>query len=180
MLSYTVTSDIKLAVPRPVLDGPKLFKLLNSDRKFFGYYLPWVKFTKTATDEIKFLQSTNKHLGTGDSLNLIIWFKEQIAGMISFNHFEKSRNSADIGYWLGKDFQGKGIITQAVKGLCDLGFQDYDLNRIIIVAAIDNKPSNAVAQHTGFHLEGTLRQNEPLDDGFHDENIYSFLKDEWK
>lgn len=176
MLSYQVTSDIILAVPRPQKDAPELFRLLDKHRQSFEYYLPWLSFTKDYHDEVRFLQSTNQHLGTGDSLNLVIWSKKQIAGMISFNHFDHTRDSADIGYWLGKEFQGQGIVTQAVIGICKLGFESYDLNRIIIQAATDNVASNAVAKRAGFKLEGTLRQNEKLHDGFHDENIYSYLK----
>nr|WP_246013825.1 GNAT family protein [Companilactobacillus suantsaicola] len=69
-------------------------------------------------------------------------------------------------------------MTQAVKCMANLGFEDYGLNRVIIQAAVDNKASNAVAKKAGFILEGTLRQNELLDDGFHDENLYSLLKED--
>ena len=178
VLSCKVSADIKLAVPRPEIDGPKLFKLLDGQREYFEYYLPWLKLTKVADDEVEFLQMTNRHMGKNDSLNLIIWYQNEIAGMISFNHFDHLRASADIGYWLGKKFQGKEIMTQAVKCMANLGFEDYGLNRVIIQAAVDNKASNAVAKKAGFILEGTLRQNELLDDGFHDENLYSLLKED--
>lgn len=178
MLSCKVSDEIKLAVPRPKIDGPKLFKLLDGQREYFEYYLPWLKLTKVANDEVEFLQMTNRHMGMNDSLNLVIWYQNEIVGMISFNHFDHLRASADIGYWLGKKFQGKGIVTRAVQCFANLGFEDYGLNRVIIQAAVDNEASNAVAKRAGFILEGTLRQNELLDDGFHDENLYSLLKED--
>lgn len=178
MLSCKVSDDIKLAIPRPKIDGPKLFKLLDEQREYFEYYLPWLQLTKVASDEVEFLQMTNRHMGTNDSLNLVIWYQNEIAGMISFNHFDHLRASADIGYWLGKKLQGKGIVTRAVKCIANLGFEDYGLNRVIIQAAVDNEASNAVAKRAGFILEGTLRQNELLDDGFHDENLYSLLRED--
>lgn len=176
MLSYQVNPDIVLAMPRPQKDAPILFKLLDTHRQSFEYYLPWLSLTGDYHDEVRFLEQTNRHLGQGDSLNLVIWFKHQIVGMISFNHFDHTRDSADIGYWLGQEFQGQGIVTKAVKGLCQLGFESYDLNRIIIQAATDNEASNRVAKNAGFTFEGIMRQNEKLHDGFHDENIYSLLR----
>ncbi|HIY93665.1 GNAT family N-acetyltransferase [Companilactobacillus sp. HBUAS56275] len=178
MLSCKASDNIKLAIPRPKIDGPKLFNLLDKQREYFEYYLPWLKLTKVVNDEVEFLQMTNRHMGTNDALNLVIWYQNEVAGMISFNHFDNLRASADIGYWLGREFQGKGIMTKAVKCFVNLGFEDYGLNRIIIQAAVDNETSNAVAKRAGFIFEGTLRQNELLDDVFHDENLYSLLKND--
>ena len=179
MLYYQVTDDVKLAVPRPAIDGPKIFELLDSNREEFLYYLPWLEELKTPSDEVKFLENTNKHFGNIESANLVIWYKDQIAGNISFNFIDDIRDSSDIGYWLGKDFHGKGIATQAVKGMCHIGFTDYQLNRLIIKAAVENEASNAVAKRAGFTLEGIARENEKLKDGFHDENIYSLLRREF-
>lgn len=182
MLSQTVSSKIQLAMPRPLLDGPVIFKLLNNHRQDFQYYLPWIESIKSSQDEINLLKEANQKFSNSDavSLNLVIWYEKQIAGMISFNFFDLIRSSADIGYWLSPEFRGHGIVTKAVKGMCDLGFQDFGFNRIVIKIAVDNKMSNAVAKRAGFTLEGILRQNERLDDGYHDENIYSLLRKEWK
>lgn len=176
MLDYTVSSKIKLALPRPELDGPVLFDLLNQHRTSFEYYLPWIQFTQKPEDEISFLKLTNQHFGNAESLNLVIWYQEKIAGMISFNSINKIRNSADIGYWLTPEYRGHGVVTQSVQAICKIGFEDYGLNKIIIQAAVDNVSSNAVAKRAGFILEGISRQNEKLADGYHDENVYSLLR----
>src|SRR5438128_1846826 len=41
-----------------------------------------------------------------------------------------NRRSAELGYWLGEPFWGRGIATQAVKALCAYGFSTLDLVRI--------------------------------------------------
>ncbi|HIW72182.1 MAG TPA: GNAT family N-acetyltransferase [Candidatus Levilactobacillus faecigallinarum] len=179
MLAHQVTSRIQLAVPRPALDGPDLFALLAKEPDYYARYLPWVAQTTTAADEVAFLQQTNRHLGQGTSLNLVILVAGVTAGMISCNRFDQLNQSADIGYWLGRAYQGQGIMTTAVKGLCDLVFSDYAVNRLVIRAAVENTASNAVAQRAGFQPEGILRQNEKLADGFHDEQQYSYLKTDW-
>jgi len=179
MLGYQVTSKIGLALPRPTLDGPQLFDLLAADRSAFTRYLPWVAGVKTAADEVAFLRRTNEHFGREESLNLVIVVDGTVAGMISYNQFDHANHSADIGYWLGTAFRGRGIMTQALASLCDLGFQDYGLNRLEIRAAVDNLASRAVAERAGFQAEGVLRQHEKLVDGYHDEQVYGYLRATW-
>lgn len=169
-----------LALPRPHLDAPALFALVEDDREGLEQLLPWVSETKKAEDEEGILKRVLAHFGTGGSLNLVIHYNGFPAGMIGFNSFHTVNRSADIGYWLGRDFRGKGIVCRAVAGLCEIGFEEYGLNKIMIRAATDNQSSNAVAERAGFHLDGTLRCDELLIDGFHDSNEWSLLKSEWK
>ncbi|GEO68504.1 GNAT family N-acetyltransferase [Levilactobacillus acidifarinae] len=180
MLTYQVTPEIALAMPRPVKDAPALFALIDQDRETLGRYLPWVATTHTVADETAFLRVVNQHLGQGTSLNLVVWLPQQPVGMISCNRFDSANHSTDIGYWLGASFRGQGIMTQAVRGMCDLAFRDYDLNKVIIRAAVDNLASNAVARRAGFQPEGRLRQNERLADGYHDDYQYGLLREEWR
>ncbi|KRL98985.1 GNAT family N-acetyltransferase [Liquorilactobacillus satsumensis] len=180
MFSYEVSKNLRLALPRPIKDAPGLFALVDADRANLRRFLPWVDALKNAQDEENFLKHVKLNYAKEKSLNLVIWERQTIAGMISFNQFNQTNQSADIGYWLGKPSRGKGIITAAVQGICELGFLEYDLNRIIIRAAVDNQPSNAVAKRTGFRLEARLVQNEKLLDGFHDENQYVLLQAEWE
>ncbi|MFD1440964.1 GNAT family N-acetyltransferase [Lacticaseibacillus hegangensis] len=178
MFSYVVDDELQLAIPRPALDAGPLYTLIAADRSTFERYLPWVKDTQTAADEQAALTLFNQHFGVGKSANLVLVVAGQPAGMISFNGFYPNR-SADIGYWLGQPFRGHGVMHRAVMGMCALGFSEYGLNKIVIRAAVENQASNAVAKEATFHLDGTLRQDEQLLDGFHDENVWSKLKSEW-
>ncbi|KRM96305.1 acetyltransferase [Liquorilactobacillus aquaticus DSM 21051] len=179
-MAYKVDSDFFLAIPRPDKDAARLFQLIDMDRVSFRKFLPWVDAIKSYKNEEDFLAKVNINFGKGISLNLVIWYQQEIVGMISFNHLNKLDDSADIGYWLGKNYRRRGLMTKAVKGICNIGFSEYALNRIVIRAAIDNVDSNAVAKKEGFTHEGILRKGEKLLDGYHDENIYSLLQDEWR
>ena len=90
-------------------------------------------------------------------MNLVLWYRDEPVGMISFNHFRPSDESGDIGYWLKKSVRGRGLAHQAVLAMCRIGFEEYGVNKVIIRAAVDNSPSNAVAQKAGFHHDGTRR-----------------------
>ena len=85
MLTYNVDSEIKLALPRPEIDGPKLFALIQASPNL-GDFLPWVKLTKVAADEENFLRQCNEHWAKGRSLNLVIHYRNQVAARTSHTH----------------------------------------------------------------------------------------------
>lgn len=180
MFKYQVDNEVFLAIPRPEIDAKPLFKLVDDSRQQLEPWLPWVSNMKSFKDEEEFLFSAMKHFGTGYSLNTVIIFKNQAAGMISFNKFRAMDQSTEIGYWLGTKFVGNGIMHRAVSGMCDIGFSDYKVHKIEIRAAVENQRSNHVAQKAGFNLDGLVRANELLSDGFHNENIWTLLSNEWK
>lgn len=181
MFSYQIDDQVALALPRPENDSQPLFELIDHSRKNLATWLPWVPKIQTAADEKNFLQMVLLHFAQEKSLNTVIYYQSQPAGMISFNHFRQLDQSADIGYWLGDRFTGQNIMHRAVCGICQLGFSDYQLNKIVINAAVENTRSNQVAQNTSFKLDGVLRANELLLDGrFHDENHWSLLQSEWQ
>ena len=174
MLSYVIDDDFKLALPRPRLDSAPLFAIIDQERDDIGRFLPWANGLKTEAEEAAFLRSVNDHFGREESMNLVLWYRDEPVGMISFNHFRPSDESGDIGYWLKQAVRGHGLMHR-----CQIGFEEYGVNKVIIRAAVDNAPSNAVAKKAGFHHDGTHRAGEKLADGFHDENEYSLLRSEW-
>ncbi|QBP18597.1 GNAT family N-acetyltransferase [Acetilactobacillus jinshanensis] len=180
MFTYQINHDVSLAIPNPRRDAEPLFNLINNNRDWYKQWLPWVDYIKSVTGEIIYLHRCLVDFANERSLNAIIMDKGKIAGMISFNGFRQLDHSADIGYWLGLPYQHHGIATNATHGLCQLGFNDYNLNKVIINASVDNHASNEVAKRCSFHLDGRLRANELLNGIYHDENRWSLLKAEFK
>ncbi|MEA0974179.1 GNAT family protein [Lacticaseibacillus paracasei] len=181
MFSYLIDYDLKLSLPRPEIDGPLLFEQIETSRDSLAAYLPWVAMTLTADDEINFLNTTLKLFGARTALHLTIYQADAPVGMISLNTIDTLvRHKADIGYWLTIPERGKGIMHKSIEALADIAFHDYDLNKLTINAAVANRASNAVAEKAGFHLDGTLRQDDQRADGtFLDVNTYSLLRSEW-
>lgn len=68
------------------------------------------------------------------------------------------RISAEIGYWLGESFWGKGIMTEAVKRMVDYGFNHLNLVRIFTGVFDFNKGSQRVLEKAGFQLECIFRK----------------------
>ncbi|TDM02222.1 GNAT family N-acetyltransferase [Macrococcus carouselicus] len=176
MLSYKVDDEIELALPRPEIDGPVVYRLIDKQRDYLKEFLPWLDHLQNEEEEIIAFKEMMKNFGAGKSVTLVIHYQQKAAGMIDFHNINPSNRSADIGYWLSEDLQGKGIMTRAVTGMCSLGFNSFNFNRITLTIECDNLPSQKVAERSGFMLEGKLRSYLKNRDDYKDAYFYSLLK----
>ena len=67
-----------------------------------------------------------------------------------------STNSAELGYFVGKPFWGRGIATAAAKAVTAYGFQTFGLMRIFAKVKISNGASARVLEKVGYRREGSL------------------------
>jgi RimJ/RimL family protein N-acetyltransferase len=63
--------------------------------------------------------------------------------------------TAECGYWIGRPFRGRGLMTEALGTIVDHAFDDLGLDRVTWDAAVGNTASAAVAQRNGFTFDGT-------------------------
>lgn len=109
-----------------------------------------------------------------------IFYKGEFVGMLGLHYIDWTNQTTEIGYWLSEHVQGKGIMTRAVEGLVSYCYDELNLNRVIIRAAVENKKSRAIPERLDFKLEGILREAQQIRDSYYDLAIYSMLKKEWK
>ena len=68
-----------------------------------------------------------------------------------------ARKSAELGYWFGRPFWGRGVATEAVRQMCARGFGEWDIVRIFAEPFSHNCASCRVLEKNGFTHEGTKR-----------------------
>lgn len=163
-----------------VSNSEVLFRLTDKNRVLLQPWLEWVPEVKKAADSQKFIEKSRKEQTEETSLELGIWLDNELIGCIGFHGIKKDSRATSVGYWLDKDWQGKGIMSRSVKALIDYGFRELDLNRISIEAAVDNKKSWAIPERLGFLKEGVLREFRIIDGRPLDYRVYSLLKRDWK
>ncbi|MEN1966571.1 GNAT family protein [Lentibacillus sp. N15] len=161
-------------------DAQALFHLTDQSRDNLREWLSWVDQTETVDDSRAFIEHTLQQYDDNKGLTAAIMYQGQLAGTISFNSFDWSCRIGYIGYWLGEEFQGQGIMTRAVRAFIDYGFTDLALHRIDIRAAYENSKSRAIPERLGFVEEGLLRQTEWLYDHYVDHVVYGMLENEWQ
>ncbi len=80
---------------------------------------------------------------------------EVLVGMLGLTM--RSMSGAEIGFWGTKEHRGHGYITEAVLAASRWAFVHLSIDRVEWRAEVGNAPSRAVAERTGFTIEGTLR-----------------------
>lgn len=88
------------------------------------------------------------------------------------------RRSAELGYWLGRPFWRRGIMTAAVREMCALGFETWEILRIHAEPYAGNAGSRGVLEKAGFTLEGILRNSVCKNGEILDSCVYAKLKGE--
>ena len=89
--------------------------------------------------------------------------------------------TAELGYWLAEEFWGQGIMTQAVRQICEEGFELWDdLVRIYAEPFAHNTASRRVLEKAGFTLEGVLRRSVFKRNEVCDSCMYALLREELK
>ena len=90
------------------------------------------------------------------------------------------RQTAELGYYIAEEYWGKGIMTEAVKQICEYIFAKSDIIRIYAEPFAYNIASCRVLEKVGFQYEGTLRNNAVKNSKVIDMKMYSLLKAEIK
>lgn len=156
-----------------------LFSLVDKNRAYLREWLPWLDLNTSPDDTESFIQSVIEQYESGKGPQYAIFHDSVMCGVCGFHPIDAGNKVGGIGYWLSKDFSGRGIMTKSVLALLKIGFQDYDLNRIEIPCATGNLKSRAIPERLGFKLEGILREREYLYGEYVDHAMYSMLASEY-
>lgn len=87
------------------------------------------------------------------------------------------RRSAEIGYWLGEAYWGRGIVSAAVGAVTAYAFRELDLLRVFAVPFVRNPASARVLERAGYQREGTMRRSAIKDGVVLDQHLYAAVRE---
>jgi len=125
-----------------------------------------------AADFIK--MATNKKPNT----ILAIEWKGELVGAIGLHPEDESdvyAGTAEMGYWVGEPFWGRGIASKAVAIMIKYGFEELKLRRIFAAAYAYNIASMKVLEKNGFQKEGISKQAVIKNGKIWDEHRYGLV-----
>ena len=93
---------------------------------------------------------------------------------------EQLHQHAELGYWLGVPFWGKGYATEAAREVLRYGFENLGLHRIFASHFKHNSTSGKVLKKIGMRHEGCQREHLRKWDQFVDSELYGILRREWE
>jgi len=178
MFVHKIDEDLSLKLLE-LKDVERVFELTNNSRIYLREWLPWLDTTVKPEDTMEFIKISLKGFAKNKSLNTVILFKGKAVGIAGYNSINWSNKTAYIGYWLGEEFQGNGIMSKVAKTLTDYAFDELKLNKVEIRAAVKNKKSRSIPERLNFINEGGIRQAEWLYDHYVDHVVYGILAEEW-
>jgi RimJ/RimL family protein N-acetyltransferase len=110
--------------------------------------------------------------------NFAIAVADEAVGGIGFTvQHDVARRSAEIGYWLGEEFWGRGIATEALVAVTDHAFSNYDVCRLYAHVFDWNRGSARVLEKAGYVFEGRLKKSVTKDRQTIDQLMYAMIRD---
>ncbi len=172
-----ISDELQLALVEEQYAAAYL-SIVTRERETLGQWLSWPKHANTVEFFREFFQSSQQNFAQSTALNCAILYQGKVAGNLGFNRIEIGSKQAEIGYWLSSDYQGRGIMTQAVKALCEWAFCALDLNHIDVCVATENRASCAVCQRLKMDLVERRVNAEQIDGQYFDHFVYRLTQNE--
>lgn len=136
--------------------------------------LPYPYTEQDGKDFISAMQQADKN----ETFAFAITVDGKAVGSIGvFRQSNIHRQTAEMGYYVGEEYWGRGIATDAVRQVCDHVFENSDIIRIFAEPFAYNAASCRVLEKAGFELEGTLRRNAVKNGRVLDMRMYSRIKE---
>ncbi len=134
----------------------------------------------TIEDARAWLARLEETAASGEASMFAITLREDgaLAGTVGLK-IERAHERAELGYWVGKAFWGRGIATEAARRMVAHGFDDLGLNRIYAGHWSWNPASGRVLENAGLQREGRVREHFMRFGKFEDSVEYGILKREY-
>jgi RimJ/RimL family protein N-acetyltransferase len=101
---------------------------------------------------------------------------EVIGGIGLQRQSDVHRLTAEIGYWLGEPYWGRGIASRAVRAVTDWAFATTSLERLYACVFATNPASARVLSNAGYQFEGRMRRAVIKDGRLLDQLLYAALR----
>ncbi|HJQ19689.1 MAG TPA: GNAT family protein [Gemmatimonadaceae bacterium] len=84
------------------------------------------------------------------------------------------RVNAEIGYWLGKRYWGRGIVSAALRAMTRYAIEEFSLTRVFAIPFVENAGSIRVLEKAGYVREGLMKQSAIKDGVVRDQYLYAY------
>lgn len=149
----------RLTLRQITFDDENEFYILKSDERILRYL-----YTKPKTlDEARqFLHRINDGIARNEWILWGITFKNEnkLIGSICFWNIIEAQSKAEIGYELMPEYQGKGIMSEAMKVVKKYGFENMKLDLIEALPYSENMKSIKLLERNNFVNGGSFKEND--------------------
>jgi len=167
-------SFMKIRLRNLQLDDIKILTRQFNNKKIWDNISDSIPNPYTEADAEYFIKTSLKK---EELFNFAILCDEKFSGIIGLKmQDDVHRKSVELGYWVGEEYWGRGIATQATGLITAWAFKHLMINRIFARIFQHNKASMRVLEKNAYVKEGVLKKAIYKNAQFLDEYIYARLK----
>jgi len=174
MPTFAVREDLSLTTLE-LCHAEELFRLTDGNRAYLRRWLPWLDTVRMVEDTRGFIRATLAQARENNGFQAVIVSDSRVAGVVGHHQVDWRNRATALGYWIGEEFQGRGLVTAACRRLVAHSFDVLGLHRVEIRCAVENRRSRAIPERLGFRHEGRFREAEWLYDHWVDHAVYALL-----
>lgn len=176
----TLTTEHLVLRPYTLADAPELQRLIG-DRDVASTLMNVPHPYKDGMAE-EWIGQRQEYYEKGESIQFAISPRHEgfFIGGIGLSSIDQQAQRAELGYWIGKPYWGKGYGTEAARAVVRYGFETLGLNRIHARHLGRNPASGRIMQKIGMKHEGCQRQHIKKWGRFEDFELYGILKREYE
>lgn len=126
------------------------YEILMKNIEFLRNWLEWTDFYKSIDDLVSFSNKCMDEEKEKIKFTYLIYYKNEFVGQIDLQNLNNEDNVVEIGYWLSKEFNNKGIMKACVNHITDYALEKLGKNEVIIKMETDNLPSKQVAINSNY------------------------------
>jgi len=132
----------------------------------------------TLMGQRKALDESYKHYMNGLAINFGVYYSGKLIGKVQLSNLVYGGfRSATLGYALHKDFEGKGLMNDALRTAIRYAFEELMLHRIEASTLLDNYKSQNVLKRLGFKLIGTNEKYLYINGKWQDHYTFSLISE---
>ncbi len=156
-------------------DAITIVNLMDYEIAKYLYEVPYpykiddaLKFIKSSYDDFKLFKAITFGIEYKNTLKS----KLLLVGTIGIKDIDYVNKKANIGYWIGKQYQGKGIATECIKLVVNYAFDILKLEEISAYVFPGNNPSIRVLEKNRFVKTSEVNEYHPLSHRYRNSLIY--------
>ena len=141
-----------LLVPIDASDGPELWEAVDGSRWHLERWLPWVPFNTPPEASLRYAEACAVDWDQGRAARFAVRDRQshELIGVVGLDSCVHLHRSCELGYWLRREFTGRGLMTEAARGLIEAAHRTHHFEVIAARALADNAGSLNVLGKLGF------------------------------
>ena len=179
-LEFTLPNGMELVLKTPTADDvERLYEAAITSRDELAPWMPWCHEEYRSADTESWIQQTvaaeNEH-----SFIIVDEASQLCLGTCGLNDINPRHRCANLGYWVRSSHNGQGIASSATLRVAAFAFDELQLVRVEIVAALGNHASQRVAEKVCATREGVIRNGLVHGESAHDAVLNSLIPSDFQ